>query len=457
MEDKLVTLAIHTFEKAQILKTMLETEGIEVYIHNVNQIQPVVSAGVRVRIKESDLPHALRIIEDSKWLSEDAEQEEKAGHQEKKILIPIDFSDYSIKACELGINYAHKVGAEVMIMHAYFSPYFPSAIPMGDTLAYQVNEEETAQNVLKRVQIDMENICTLINRKIHSGELPKVKYNYVLREGLPEEEIIAYSKEYHPSLIVMGTRGKSQKDMDLIGSVTGEVIEVNKVPVLAIPENVPFEDLSEAKNIAFATSFNQRDLVALDEFMEIIKPYNAHIHLFNISTSKNEWNEIRLTGVNEYFKKQYPQAHITHTVLADGDLLELGHLVAGESDAQRKEHFDLFCSLMRLSYNDKHLELVTWAEDAAQLSREQQRGFLRDAARLLRESYMLHAGIREISYLWGEELAFCTKFAPFVGSQNIEPLIAEIESAAAQIAQNGNPTIVFTHFALSVSKMIKHL
>ncbi len=143
--------------------------------------------------------------------------------------------------------------------------------------------------------------------------------------------------------------------------------------------------------------------------------------------------------------------------LADGDLLELGHLVAGESDAQRKEHFDLFCSLMRLSYNDKHLELVTWAEDAAQLSREQQRGFLRYAARLLRESYMLHAGIREISYLWGEELAFCTKFAPFVGSQNIEPLIAEIESASAQIAQNGNPTIVFTHFALSVSKMIKHL
>ena len=143
--------------------------------------------------------------------------------------------------------------------------------------------------------------------------------------------------------------------------------------------------------------------------------------------------------------------------LAGGNLLELNHLVAGESDALRKENFDLFCGLMRLSYNDKHLELVSWAEDAAQLSREQQRAFLRDAARLLRESYMLHAGIREVSYLWGEELAFCSKFAPFVGSQNIEPLIAEIESASAQIVQNGNPTIVFTHFALSVSKMIKHL
>ena len=320
MEDKLVTLAIHTFEKAQILKTLLETEGIEVYIHNVNQIQPVVSAGVRVRIKESDLPHALRIIEDSKWLSEDPEETEE--DTVKKILIPIDFSDYSIKACELGINYAHEVDAEVMLMHAYFSPYFPSAIPMGDSLAYQVNEEETAQNVLQRVQVDIENICTLINRKMQSGELPKVKYNYELREGLPEEEIIAFSKEYRPTLIVMGTRGKSQKDMDLIGSVTGEVIEVNKVPVLAIPENVPFNDLGEAKQIAFATSFNQRDLVAFDEFMEIIKPYtNARIHLFNISTSRDEWNEIRLTGVNEYFKKQYPNADITHTVLADGDLL----------------------------------------------------------------------------------------------------------------------------------------
>ena len=52
MEDKLVTLAILTYTKAQILKNVLENEGIETYIHNVNQIQPVVSSGVRLRIKE---------------------------------------------------------------------------------------------------------------------------------------------------------------------------------------------------------------------------------------------------------------------------------------------------------------------------------------------------------------------------------------------------------------------
>lgn len=143
--------------------------------------------------------------------------------------------------------------------------------------------------------------------------------------------------------------------------------------------------------------------------------------------------------------------------LAGGDALELEHLVSGGSDARRRENFELFCSLMRLSYNDRHLELIGWAEEAAQLPREQQRAFLSDAARLLRESFMLHAGIDKIGYLWGEELAFCAKFAPFVGTQNIEGLVAEIESAVAQLTQNGNPTIVFTHFALSVSKMINRI
>lgn len=143
--------------------------------------------------------------------------------------------------------------------------------------------------------------------------------------------------------------------------------------------------------------------------------------------------------------------------LAGGDLLELRHLLEGTGDALRTENFRLFCALMRLSYNDKHLELIGWAEEAAQLSREQQRGFLRDSLRLLRESYLLHAGLGSISALWGDEAAFCRNFAPFIGNGNIEPLIDEIETAMAQLTQNGNPTIVFTHFALSVSKMINRL
>ena len=143
--------------------------------------------------------------------------------------------------------------------------------------------------------------------------------------------------------------------------------------------------------------------------------------------------------------------------LAAGDLIEMRRLTGGEEDAVRRESFDLFCRLMRLSYNDKHLELIDWADEVATLTREQQRSMLRHAARLLRESYMLHAGLGQISYLWGEEAAFCNKFAPFIGNQNIEVLIGEIEQAMRQVSQNGNPRIIFTHFALAVSKQINRL
>lgn len=143
--------------------------------------------------------------------------------------------------------------------------------------------------------------------------------------------------------------------------------------------------------------------------------------------------------------------------LANGDLCELRRLLAGATDDVRHESFEMFCALMRFSYNDRHLELITWAEELAQLTREQQLSFLRHSARLLRESYIMHAGAAGATYLWGEEAAFCNKFAPFIGSRNIEPLIGEIETAMAQIGQNGNPKIVFTHFALAVSKYIARL
>ena len=143
--------------------------------------------------------------------------------------------------------------------------------------------------------------------------------------------------------------------------------------------------------------------------------------------------------------------------LAGGSLLELGELMRGESDEARHQYFELFCRLMRLSYNDRHLELFEWADDMTALTREGQRQFFLHSVRLLRESYMLHAGLGTISYLWGEEADFCRKFAPFIGNQNIEQLVAEIERAMLQIQQNGSPRIVFTHFALAVSKMINRL
>ena len=276
MEDKLVTLAILTYAKAQILKNVLENEGIETYIHNVNQIQPVVSSGVRVRIKESDLPHALKITESSAWLSEEVVggKSPKLEKVSNKVLIPVDFSNYSLKACEFGFNFAQNIGAEVVLLHVYFTPIYATSLPYGDVFNYQLSDEENVRSILQKVHADL-----------------------------------------------MGTRGKSQKDIDLIGSVTAEVIERSRVPVLAIPENTPFKQFSEAKRIAFITNFDQRDLIAFDSLINNLKSFKFSVSLIHLSDVQNTWNEIKLAGIKEYFQKQYPQLEIYYDVVKNDNLL----------------------------------------------------------------------------------------------------------------------------------------
>jgi DNA polymerase-3 subunit delta' len=125
-----------------------------------------------------------------------------------------------------------------------------------------------------------------------------------------------------------------------------------------------------------------------------------------------------------------------------------------ENPEEATEEFEMFVELMRLSYNDRHLERIKWAEKAAALGRERQKRLLENFIRLLRSSLMINAGLEDISYLWGAEMEFCRKFSPFITGANIEPLVAEMESALEQLRRNGNAQIVFTHFALAVSKMI---
>lgn len=140
--------------------------------------------------------------------------------------------------------------------------------------------------------------------------------------------------------------------------------------------------------------------------------------------------------------------------LAGGNILELKKIFSDEYGENVRENFEYFAELMRYSYNDRHLELINWAENMASMGRENQKRYLEYSTGMLRESYMISAGLENISYLWGGEAEFCSKFAPFIGNHNIEQLVAENQAALRDITQNGNAKIVFTHYALSVSKLI---
>ena len=321
MEDKLVTLAIHTSEKAQILAKVLQKEGIEVFVSEVNK--PNISEGVRIRIKEIDLPKALNVVESRHLFSYDEEETYRIDDGRRRILVPVDFSDYSMKACAIAFNMAKELDAKVKILHVYFNPYYPTALPMSETFAYQGKEEKEFQNIIEKVKKNIQKLCNTIDEKVASGELPPINYSYVLKEGLPEEEIVSFTKQYKPALIIMGTRGKDQKDIDLIGSVTAEVIEMTKTPLLAIPENTPFYDIDQIKNVAFLTNFSQRDLVSFDFMMRFLKHYKIKVHITHIANKKRDkWDEIKMEGIRAYFKKQYPGVDTDYTLIDSDDMLK---------------------------------------------------------------------------------------------------------------------------------------
>lgn len=342
-EEKFVTLAILTYSKAQILKNVLENEGIEAYIHNVNLIQPVISSGVRIRIKESDLPRALSIIESSTWLAENVVNENTSVMEKPKsntILIPIDFSENSFKACKFGFNFAAQTKANVVLLHVYFSPlYMPSLQYATEGYGMPYEAELGIKNMMDGVHEHFKETTEKINNMIDSGELPLVEYTCVLREGIPEEEILSYAREERPVMIVMGTRGESSLEYGIVGSVTAEVIERSPVFVYAIPEEAKLTNLGDIKKVAFMTSFDQRDLIAFDSLINYFKDYSIEICFVHINSteSKRTWNEIKLNGIQEYFHKQYPDLKINYNLVDESSFF--GKL----DDFVKEENIDVLC------------------------------------------------------------------------------------------------------------------
>lgn len=326
MEDKLITLAILTYSKAQILQSVLENEGIESYIHNVNLIQPVISSGVRVRIKESDLSQALKIIESSSWLSSEILHEESpASPKASHVLIPIDFSPYSLKACDFGFRVAAKMHVDVVLLHVHFTPiYIPSLQYSTDNFGIpSIENAANMRSIMETVHKEMEDLAKIIDKKIEDGIYPKVKYTCLLREGVPEEEILSYARHEKPLIIVMGTRGEHQENLELIGSVTAEVIERSPVFVYAIPEQAPSKSIEDIHKVALFTSFDQRDLIAFDSLIKTFKDNQFEITFIHINSheEKRTWNEITLAGIKEYFKKQYPQLEFDYVAVDESHLL----------------------------------------------------------------------------------------------------------------------------------------
>jgi len=318
MDDKLVTVAIHTYERAVIIKGILETEGIEVCLHNVNLIQPVISAGVRVRINEVDLPAALKILEN---LNFPDEVEAATTPISPYVLVPVDFSAYSLKAARLAIKLAADMDAGVTLLHTYYSPIYAGGLPISDAFVFDEHNEEAMHKQIQHMHESMDALEAQLKADMEQKKLPEVPLTIKFREGVPEEQILTYSKKRPPRLIVMGSHGKGSKEDDLLGSVTADVIERSRVPVFAFPADMAFESMAECKHIGFITQFDQRDLVAFDAFMQLMKPYSFKVYFLHMSTDPDAWDEIKLNGIKAYFSRQYPDMESAYCMIKGDGLI----------------------------------------------------------------------------------------------------------------------------------------
>ena len=315
-DENLINLAIHTAEKAQILKQVLGEKGIEVFLVNVEDEETKRSEGLAVRVKQSDLSHAISVIESSHLFRYDDERTLKIDDGRKRVLVAVDFSDYSLKACQAAFIAAQQMNAKVKILYVY-RLHFPITFPFA--------EEEENDDLLSVARRRMLEFCYEIDRKIEAKEFPSVNYSYSLREGVVAEEIESFIEEYKPFLLVLGRKGLSNSKANVIGTVTADIIEMTDVPVMVVPEDYKYKDADDIKHIAFLTNFQKRDLVSFDRLVDVLRPYPSVritlLHVNAISKEGEKWKESELASMKAYFNEKYPELNVSYKLIDSSDMI----------------------------------------------------------------------------------------------------------------------------------------
>lgn len=230
-DDRLITIAIHTFEHSVKVKAMLESKGISVVLQNVNLENPEISPGVRIRIHESNLPAALRIIENPECGNP------LLSSYSPTILFPTDFSPHSLRGLDIAFELARYHGCGVTILHSFSDPRYTAGLQLTKTLNFSNPNIVERHKLERNAWLEMNMFVARIKERMTSGHLPRLKYKTILREGVPEENVAQIAKEINPLVIVMGTRDSDIKERETMGSVTAEVLDNCGYPVFAVADN----------------------------------------------------------------------------------------------------------------------------------------------------------------------------------------------------------------------------
>jgi len=136
----------------------------------------------------------------------------------KKILVGVDGSEHAHKAAKYARGMARTQGAELTLIHC------PGHIPM---LIGGEAREELQRDLEKEARKLVEKYQDLCNG--HT-----VCFNIIVRFGDAANELIRYAEENGVDLIVLGSRGLSDFEGMVLGSVSHHVLQRTDIPVLII-------------------------------------------------------------------------------------------------------------------------------------------------------------------------------------------------------------------------------
>lgn len=153
--------------------------------------------------------------------------------QFKKILVPVDFSDYSIQALKFASEYAGMFGAEIVLVYIVEPVIYPPDLSIGQialpTLTYQVDERAK------------EELVRVAKENIREG----IPVTPVVKLGKPYLEIIEVARAEDVDLIIISTHGHTGVEQILFGSTADKVVRKAPCPVLTLREPIKGFDFRE--------------------------------------------------------------------------------------------------------------------------------------------------------------------------------------------------------------------
>jgi len=143
-----------------------------------------------------------------------------------KILVPIDFSDYSKNALKYAAQFAKQFNAKIYLVYVVEPMIYPADFSMG-----QVAIPSTDIDLQKRGEDEL----NLLAKNFID---PSIIVETVIRTGKPFVEINDTATEKDVDIIIMATHGHTGVEHLLFGSTAEKVVRKAPCPVLTLREPI---------------------------------------------------------------------------------------------------------------------------------------------------------------------------------------------------------------------------